>query len=61
MFNDFKERIEQYSFFFIPHIWLNLEIVGAHFQLMYFTSLEDKGQDTFDVILLGILQARKMT
>ena len=61
MFNEFKERIEQYSFFMIPHIWLSLEIVGDHFQLLYFTSIEDKGQDTLDVILIGILQARKMT
>jgi len=33
----------------------------AHFQLLYFTSIEDEGQDSLDVILLGILQARKMT
>ena len=57
MFNEFKERIEQYSFILIPHIWLSLETVGAHFQLLSFMSLEDMGQDTLDVILLGILQA----
>ena len=61
MFNEFKERIEQYSFFPIPHILLSLEMVGANFQLICFTSPKDKGQDTLDVILLGILQAWKMT
>jgi len=29
----------------------------AHFQLLYFTSIKDKGQDSLNVILLGFLQA----